>query len=254
MHRIAIRQGRRVRHARARTHQRRREFGFLLRMRRTKALRIGIEGQPCTHDGLALGRVLQVAQPHAQTEAVEQLRAQRALFRVHGAHEHEARGMPVRDAVALHHVDAAGRRVEQRVDERVGQQVDLVDVQHAAMRTRQQAGRELQFVAGQRLPEVERAHEAFEARAQRQRDEGRAGQQLGERARGRGLGGAAWAFDEHAAQRGIDRGQQQRLAQLRLAGDRGKGKRHRHRGGCGHRGLPSICCSWSSSRFSNWFL
>ena len=254
MHRIAIRQRRRVGHQRPCAHQRRRQLGFFLRMFRAKALRVGIEGQARAHDRLPLGCVLDVAQLHAQAEAVEQLRAQRALFRVHGADQHEARGMPVRDAVALHHVHAAGGRVEQRVDQCVGQQVDFVHVQHAAMRARQQAGRERERVAGQRLAQVERADQAFQARAQRQRDEGRAGQQLGQCARRRGLGGAARAFDQHAAQAGVDRGQQQRLAQQGLPCDRGKGERHRHRGGCGHRGSPSSCCSWSSSRSSNRFL
>ena len=86
-------------------------------------------------------RVGGVGERDGQAEAIEQLRTQLAFLRVHRAHQHEARGVLVRDAVALDHVDAAGGGVEQRIDQRIGQQVDLVDVQHALVRARQQAGR-----------------------------------------------------------------------------------------------------------------
>ena len=74
---------------------------------------------------------------HRQAEAVEQLRPQVALLGVHRADQQErAPGalneMPSRSTV----VDAHRRGVEQHVDEVVGQQVDLVDVEDAAVAPR----------------------------------------------------------------------------------------------------------------------
>ena len=57
-----------------------------------------------------------------------------------------------RDAVALDHVDARHGDVEQHVDEVVGEQVDLVDVQHPAVGGGQQAGLEADLAAGQGRP------------------------------------------------------------------------------------------------------
>ena len=111
----------------------------------------------------------------AETEAVEQLRAQLALLDVHRADEQEARVVHGRDSVALDARDARGRRVEQRVDEVVGQQVDLVDVEDAPVGAGEQAGLE-GLLAVQRAAEVERADEPVEARAERQLDERRRSQ------------------------------------------------------------------------------
>ena len=82
--------------------------------------RVGIEQQPRAHDGLALGRILHIGQAHAQAQAVQQLRAQLAFLGVHGAHQHEARRVAVRDAVALDHVDAAGGGIQQHIDQASG--------------------------------------------------------------------------------------------------------------------------------------
>ncbi|CAK0431398.1 Uncharacterised protein [Burkholderia pseudomallei] len=189
---------------------------------RAKAVRIEIEREPRLDDPLPRRRVVAVRELHHQPETVEQLRAQLALFRVHRADEREARRVAVRHAVALDRVDAARGRVEQRVDERVRQQVDLVDVQHAEMRARDEAGRKAHRIVGERAREVERTRHLLVAGRQRQRDEAPLGQQLGERARGGRFRGAARAAHEHAAQARIDGDEQQRLLQRRLADQRGK--------------------------------
>ena len=77
-----------------------------------------------------------------------------------------------RDGVALDARDAGSGGVEQRIDEVVGQQVDLVDVEDALVRAREQARLE-RLLALQRATEVERADEPVEARAERQLDERR---------------------------------------------------------------------------------
>ena len=92
-----------------------------------------VEGQAPAHNFRALRRLGRTTELHLEAEAVEQLRAQLAFLGVHGADQHEARRVAVRQAIALDVVDAAGGDVEQQVDQMVGQQVDLVDVEHAAV-------------------------------------------------------------------------------------------------------------------------
>ena len=102
--------------------------------------RIGFIGEPGADH---LGAHIDVAGSRhvdGEPESVEQLRAQFALFGVHRADQHEPGVVAVRDAVAFD-VHAPHRRgVEQHVDEVVVQQVDLVDVEHAAVRLREQPG------------------------------------------------------------------------------------------------------------------
>ena len=107
-------------------------------------------GEAATHRFDPLGDVGRGRDVDAQPEAVEQLGAQLALLGVHRADEHEAGRVAVRDAVALDEVLAGGGDVEQHVDEVVGEQVDLVDVEHAAVGRGEQAGPERQLAAGQR--------------------------------------------------------------------------------------------------------
>lgn len=136
-----------------------------------EARRIEIEGQPRLDDALPLIDVATVLEFHHQAEAIQQLRTQLALFRIHGADQREARRVRVRDAVALDRVDAARGRVEQHVDQAVGQQVDLVHIEHAQMRARQQPGRETHGVLAERAGQVQRAGHVLVGGAQRQRHE-----------------------------------------------------------------------------------
>ncbi len=71
---------------------------------------------------------------HRQPEPVEQLRAQLPFLRVHGADQQEPGGVPHRHAVPLHVADAQRRGVEEQVNQVIVQQVDLVHVQHTAVR------------------------------------------------------------------------------------------------------------------------
>ena len=70
----------------------------------------------------------------AQAEAVEQLRPQLALLRVHRPDEDEPRGMRDGDSLALDGVDAHRRGVEEHVDNVVVEEVHLVDVEDVAVR------------------------------------------------------------------------------------------------------------------------
>ena len=132
------------------------------------------------HRSTGLGRQLPLHHRHpeqsirrrrhlnGQTETVEQLRSQLTLFRVHGANEHEPGRVTVGHTIALHPVDARNGHVEERVDEMVGQQVDLIHVQHPAMSRRQQAGSESGGSVSQQCSQVDGAQYAILGGPQRQ--------------------------------------------------------------------------------------
>ena len=156
-----------------------------------------------------------------------------------------------RHSVALDPGHARGRGVQQRVDEVIGQQVDLVDVEDPLVRAGEQPGLE-GLLAGQRPAEVERADEAVQRGAQRHLDERRRaprdrrlerdlprgpalargegerlvrgrlhrGQQRRQGAHRCGLGGPALAAHEHAADVRRDGVDEERLDQRLLADDR----------------------------------
>src|SRR5690606_29833388 len=146
-----------------------------------------------------------------------------------------------RDAVPLDRHLAGGGGVEQQVDEVVVEQVDLVDVQDAAVGASQEPGLELDGAGSERLLEVERAehpvlrgpdrqlhqtdrtaHDRTGAGEEVGRGRGRVvrvggepvavadvdpGQHLGQPPDRRRLGGALLAADEHAADLRTDRAQ-----------------------------------------------
>ena len=132
--------------------------------------RVALEGIAAAHHQHALRQLGGRAHFHRQAEAVEQLRAQFAFFGVAAADQHEARRMAHAQALALDHVLARGGHVDQQVDQMVVEQVDLVDVQKAAVRARQQPGLEGLDALRQRALEVERADDAVLGGAQRQVD------------------------------------------------------------------------------------
>ena len=133
--------------------------------------RVGVEGEPAAHHLGPLAGSRGAVDLDGEPEPVEQLRPQLAFLRVHGPDQQEPRRVAHRDAVALHVVRAQRRRVEQQVDQVVVQQVDLVDVEHAAVRGGQQPGLEGRDALGERALEVQRAGEPVLGRADRQLDQ-----------------------------------------------------------------------------------
>ena len=69
----------------------------------------------------------------AQPEAIQQLRPQLALVRIHGAGEDEGRRVRERDAFALDGVAPHRSGIEEHVDYVVVEQVHLVDVEDAVV-------------------------------------------------------------------------------------------------------------------------
>src|SRR5205823_8173632 len=98
-----------------------------------EAGRRGVEGQPAAHHLRPQVRIPGCPHLDGQTEPVEQLGAQLALFGVHGPDEDEAARVLGGEAVPLDAVDSEGGGVDEDVDEMVGQQVDLVDVEDTAV-------------------------------------------------------------------------------------------------------------------------
>ena len=75
-----------------------------------------------------------------QAEPVQQLRTQFALLGIHRADEHESGLVRMGDAVTFDMHPSHRCGVEQHVDQVIVQQVDLVNVEHAAVRAGQQSG------------------------------------------------------------------------------------------------------------------
>ncbi|MCY1441815.1 hypothetical protein D9M71_581520 [compost metagenome] len=122
--------------------------------------------------------------------------------------------MPVRDAVALDAVGATGRHIEQQVDQGIGQQVYLIDIQHTAIGLGQHPRGKLRLALPQRGIQVEGADQPFFAGAQWQGDERALAEQVGQ-ATGQGaLGHATRPLDQHAADLRVDGGQAQRQFQV----------------------------------------
>ncbi len=111
-----------------------------------------------------------------QPEAVEELGAELALLRVHRADQDDPGGVGDGDAVAFDGVAAHRRRVQEQIDEVVVQQVDLVDVQQAAVGVGEQTRLVADPTGAEGLLEVEGTDHPVLGGADRQLDQaGRAG-------------------------------------------------------------------------------
>ena len=143
---------------------------LLVRPARAERRRVLLVGEPAADDLGADRRVGGRADVDAKGEAVQELRAQIALLDVHGPDEDEAGVVLGRDRLALDARDRGRGGVEQRVDEVVGQQVDLVDVEDPLVGAGQQPGLE-GLLAGQGARQVQGAHEPVQGGAERQLDQ-----------------------------------------------------------------------------------
>src|SRR5690606_13415995 len=133
------------------------ELGLAGRVPRDEARGVAVEVEAAPHHLDAQGGIAWGGHLDGEAEAVEQLGAKLTLLRVHRADQHEPGAVADRDAVPLDRHLAGGGGVEQQVDEVVVEQVDLVDVQDAAVGASQEPGLELDGAGSERLLEVERA-------------------------------------------------------------------------------------------------
>jgi hypothetical protein len=71
-------------------------------------------------------------------------------------------------AFALDHVDTGGGDIKQQIDEMILQQIDLVDIEKAAMGLGKQAGLKGAFARNKRLFDIERTADPVFGGAKRQ--------------------------------------------------------------------------------------
>nr|VVM65263.1 hypothetical protein PS652_01489 [Pseudomonas fluorescens] len=191
---------------------------------RAERFGIAVEIQAPAND-LATGLWQRLAfEHHVQAKAIEQLRAQLALLRVHGANQHETGAVAVGDTVTLDPVGATGGHVQQQVDQMIRQKIDFIHIQHAAIGLGQHPGRKLRLALAQRRIQVEGTDQAFFTGAQRQGHEWPLTEQIGQAAGQGALGHAARTFDQHAADLRVNGRQAQRQFQLIGADHGGQGE------------------------------
>ena len=202
---------------------------------------------------------------HTEPEAVQQLRPQLPLLRVHGPHQDEARRVHHRHPLPLHHVDPHRRRVQQHVHDVVVQQVHLVHVEDVPVGLRQHPRLEALGALLQRRLQVDGAHHPVLRGVDRQlhhphppgrhrqrvlaaaqpvpavdaemlgllrvaaevtaHDHALLGQEAGQRTYGGRLPGPPFSPNEHAPHTGVDRVQAERELHALLTHDGAEGKR-----------------------------
>ena len=107
---------------------------------------------------------------HLEPEPVQQLRPQFSLLRVHGADQDEPGRMGKGYAFALHHVDAHSSSIEEDVSHVVIEQVDLVDVEDAAVDRGKDTGIDRHRPLTDRPLHVDGAHHPIFGRPEREVD------------------------------------------------------------------------------------
>ena len=141
---------------------------LLLGVRGQEGVGVAVEGHPPPdHLGAKL-RIARRGDLDREPEAVQQLRPQLALLGVHRADQHDPRGVRDRDTLALDGRPPHRRRIEQQVDEMIMEQVDLVDVEDAAVSGGEQPGLIGHVPGSQGLLQVERSDHPVLARTDRQ--------------------------------------------------------------------------------------
>jgi hypothetical protein len=250
-------------HGRPRPEQGRLEVALLRAPVREERLAVVLEHGPPLDDRHALigdGKPLDI---DAEPEPVQQLGAHVPLLGVHRPDEDEAGRVRIRDALTFHRVHTHGRGVQQRVHQMVVEQVDLVDVEDAAVGRRHQTRLEPAFPMLESVLHVERTDEPVLGGGHGQLDHartpcrareialGRAYQTLvaevggvvriagepalghdldgwqdsGQRADGRGLRSALLTPDEHASDPRVDGVDEQRGLEGLLTYDRAERER-----------------------------
>jgi len=228
-----------------------------------EGIRVSLIGEPTAYHLGPRARLGRRGDLDHQPEPVDQLRARLALLRVHRADQEEPRRVLDRDTVPLDVRPPHRGGVQQQIDQMIGKQVHLVDVEHAPMRRGEQprfvrlrpvaqcpldvkgadhpvlGGTDRQFDQGRatapgRRRRIVRTVRAGRVRRGRVAGESAAadgvhiGQQRGERPHDGRLGGALLATHEHPADAGVYRVEEQRQPQVGQA-DHGGERVRRHR-------------------------
>ncbi len=230
--------------------------------------RVRLLGDVPFHHGDPVGDGAEPDHVDTEAEAIEELRAELSLLGIHGPDQDESRGMDDRHALPLDDVDPHGGRIQEDVDQVVVEEVDLVDVEDVAVGVTQDTRLETALplldgaldvesaddpVLGRVDGELDHPHRAADPEevlpsklagaalvaeeVSTPRAAGEAAaldhldlrEQPGEGAHGGGLGGAALAPDQHAADGRVDGVEDERHLHRLLAHQRGEGEDPRNR-------------------------
>ncbi len=155
--------------------------------------------------------------------------------------------MALGEPVALDTVDPRDCDVEQHVHQMVGQEVDLVDVEHPSVGAGEQSWAERVGPGPEQRGDVECSDHAVLARPERKLDERRAsGQQRSQPPSERGLRGPFVPPQQHAAEARLYGRQQKRQLRVVLADHGGEGKVRAHRDSSQPSASSSACRSMSA--------
>ncbi len=213
-----------------------------------------IKGQSLGDGGHPQLRRSQSPNLDRQPEPVEELGPKLALLRIHRADQHEARRFARGEAVSLHCDPTACRRIQQQVDEVMSQEIDLIDVQNAAVGPGKQPGTKLTPTVAKRRGDIQRSHDPVLGRTQGQLDERRdvsrsaLGQQRGQATSHGTLRRPTLAPDEHSTDRRVNGNELQGQLQVFLADDSGEGILESHETPTLRAVEPSSAASLSNSK------
>ena len=141
---------------------------------------------------------------HIEAKAVQQLGAERPLLRIHGAHQGEAGGAGVGDAVPLHPAHSGLQRVQQGGGQGGGEQIYLVGIEYRPVGPGQQTGLEGSAAGAHRRLQLHTAQQHVLRGAYRQLQQAHS-VQAAQGPHQSGLGRPLFPAQQHPADAGLHR-------------------------------------------------
>mmetsp|Transcript_182127 Transcript_182127/g.443165 ORF Transcript_182127/g.443165 Transcript_182127/m.443165 type:complete len:343 (-) Transcript_182127:101-1129(-) len=126
-----------------------------------RLLRGVLEVHRLVHRAHAVLEVQHLVRAERHGDAIEEVLAERALLGVERRDEQGLARVPEGDTLALHHVLTLGEHGQEEVGHGLVEEVDLVDVEDAAVRLGEEAGLEHRLALLHRSLDVHGAHEAI---------------------------------------------------------------------------------------------
>ncbi len=146
--------------------------GILLsREKPVERSRIALEEEVSLHDLDPLPRVAHRLQPDAEREPIQDLRAEVPLLRIHRADQNEFRRVRDRQPFPLDRAPVAGGRVQDVVDQMIGQEIDLIHVEDVPVGRAEDAHLHLALARMEQGLDVDAADQTVFRAAQREIDD-----------------------------------------------------------------------------------
>ena len=178
------------------------ERSFLLGEAGCKGLWILLIGHSGFHDGQALLRLVLGTHHHAQAELVQEMLAQLALFRVHGAHQHKTAVADSGNAFPLHPVLLGAVGSQNDIGQMILQQVHFVHIKDLTVSFGKDSGKIHSFSGFHGLLQIHGTDEPVFRHRQGQGDDLFVGQ-FPQGPDGGRLGCTLLSGDQHTADPGI---------------------------------------------------